>query len=113
MHVFFIFGPAAAGKYTIGKLVSESLALPLFHNHLTVDLVATLFEFGSGSDFMTVHALTTQREHAAVQIHPGTVRDLMCHRRGPQFCGQVEFEVLPPHWSWWTDIVLPKSVICF
>ena len=47
MFVVFLHGPAAAGKHTIGSLLSEATGLPLFHNHLTVDLVATLFEFGS------------------------------------------------------------------
>lgn len=45
--VIFIHGPAASGKHTIGSLVSEKLGLPLFHNHLTVDLVKALFEFGT------------------------------------------------------------------
>lgn len=47
MKVIFIHGPAASGKYTIGKMLSDQTGLPLFHNHLTVDLVKTLFEFGS------------------------------------------------------------------
>lgn len=47
MRVIFIFGPAASGKHTIGSLLSEELQVPLFHNHLTVDLAASLFEFGS------------------------------------------------------------------
>ncbi len=45
--VAFIHGPAASGKHTIGSLVSEKLGVPLFHNHLTVDLVRTLFDFGT------------------------------------------------------------------
>lgn len=47
MLVIFIYGPAASGKHTIGSLLGARLGLPLFHNHLTVDLVSTLFEFGS------------------------------------------------------------------
>ena len=47
MSVVLIYGPAAAGKYTIGSKVSEELGVPLFHNHLTVDLVSALFDFGS------------------------------------------------------------------
>ena len=46
-QVVFIYGPAAAGKHTIGSLVSRDTGWPLFHNHLTVDLVATLFDFGA------------------------------------------------------------------
>lgn len=47
ISVVFIHGPAAAGKHTVGSLVSDKLGIPLFHNHLTVDLVKTLFEFGT------------------------------------------------------------------
>jgi hypothetical protein len=53
--VVFIHGPAAAGKHTIGSLVSDQLGLPLFHNHLTVDLVKTFFEFGT-PDFIELRA---------------------------------------------------------
>lgn len=45
--VVFIHGPAAAGKHTIGSLLSSQLGVPLFHNHLTVDLVKSLFDFGT------------------------------------------------------------------
>jgi len=47
MKVIFIHGPAAAGKFTIAKRLNEITGLPLFHNHLTVDLVLTLHEFGT------------------------------------------------------------------
>jgi len=47
MRVVFIHGPAASGKHTIGSLVSAKTGLPLFHNHLAVDLAKTLFAFGS------------------------------------------------------------------
>ena len=47
MYVLFIHGPAASGKHTIGSLISQRRGIPLFHNHLTVDLVKTLFSFGT------------------------------------------------------------------
>ena len=47
MYVVFIHGPAASGKHTIGSLLSRQRDIPLFHNHLTVDLVKTLFSFGT------------------------------------------------------------------
>ncbi len=49
MHVVFIHGPAASGKYTIGHQVAIRTGLPLFHNHLAVDAAKALFEFGSPS----------------------------------------------------------------
>lgn len=47
MDLIFIHGPIASGKYTIAQELSKLTGLPLFHNHLCVDLVAALFEFGS------------------------------------------------------------------
>lgn len=49
MQLVFVYGPPAAGKYTVSKLVSEQTGLPLFHNHLVVDSVAAVFPFGSPS----------------------------------------------------------------
>jgi hypothetical protein len=46
-HVLFVHGPAASGKYTIGSLLSPILDMPLFHNHLVVDAVQALFDFGT------------------------------------------------------------------
>lgn len=47
MKVIFLHGPPAAGKHTIGSKLSEQTGIPLFHNHLTVDLATSLFEFGT------------------------------------------------------------------
>ena len=47
MHLIFVYGPPAAGKYTVSRRVSELTGLPLFHNHLVVDAVAAVFPFGT------------------------------------------------------------------
>ena len=47
MYVLFLYGPAAVGKHTIGSIVARRLSVPLFHNHLAVDLAASLFAFGT------------------------------------------------------------------
>lgn len=47
MYVVFIHGPAASGKLTVGRALAALSGLPLFHNHLTVDLALALFPFGS------------------------------------------------------------------
>ncbi len=46
-RVIVIHGPAAAGKYTIARELSQITGLGLFHNHLTVDLLLAAFPFGS------------------------------------------------------------------
>lgn len=42
-----IYGPPASGKLTIAQQLSKVTKLKLFHNHLTVDLLLSVFEFGS------------------------------------------------------------------
>lgn len=49
MRLVFLYGPAAVGKLTVGKALAELTGWPLFHNHLTVDLVLSLFPFGHPS----------------------------------------------------------------
>lgn len=47
MKLVFLHGPPAAGKLTIGRELEALTGFRLFHNHLTVDLVSSLFLFGS------------------------------------------------------------------
>lgn len=49
MFVVFIHGPAASGKHTVGTMLARRTGLPLFHNHLAVDLATALFDFGTPS----------------------------------------------------------------
>jgi hypothetical protein len=47
MRLLFIYGPPAVGKLSVAREVVALTGLRLFHNHLTVDLVASVFPFGS------------------------------------------------------------------
>jgi hypothetical protein len=42
----FLYGTVASGKLTVGKRLSDMTGLPLFHNHLVVDAVLSVFPFG-------------------------------------------------------------------
>lgn len=48
-RLVFIHGPAAAGKLTIAREVAELTGFGLFHNHIVVDALLRVFEFGSAS----------------------------------------------------------------
>jgi hypothetical protein len=47
MKLIFIYGPAASGKLTVARALAKLTGLGLFHNHLVVDAVASVFAFGS------------------------------------------------------------------
>jgi hypothetical protein len=42
-----LLGPPAVGKMTVGAALSRITGFPLFHNHMTIELVLPFFEFGS------------------------------------------------------------------
>src|SRR3954464_15058347 len=46
MKFVVIFGPSAVGKMSVGYELAKLTGLKLFHNHMTIDLVLTFFEFG-------------------------------------------------------------------
>jgi hypothetical protein len=47
MNLVFIHGPAAAGKYTVGRELAALTRFELYHNHLVVDEVLKAHAFGT------------------------------------------------------------------
>lgn len=47
MRLIFLCGLPGVGKLTVARELARLTGHRVFHNHLTVDLVETLFEFGS------------------------------------------------------------------
>jgi hypothetical protein len=47
MKLIVLFGMPATGKLTVGQELAALTGFKLFHNHLVVDLLLSVFEFGS------------------------------------------------------------------
>ena len=47
MELIFLHGTAASGKLTTARALEVLLGYPVFHNHLVVDTLTTVFPFGS------------------------------------------------------------------
>lgn len=47
MNLIFLHGLPGVGKLTVARELARLTGYKLFHNHLTVDLVESVFEFGS------------------------------------------------------------------
>jgi len=46
MQLVIIYGPEASGKLTIARALAQQTHFRLFHNHISVDVAKTLFDFG-------------------------------------------------------------------
>src|SRR6476661_2450314 len=53
----YLYGPPAAGKLTIAERLAELTGWRLFHNHLTVNAIAPVFEFASPPFTEVLHRL--------------------------------------------------------
>jgi len=47
MHFVCVFGPPAVGKMTVGRELARLTGFKLLHNHMTIEPVLDIFEFGS------------------------------------------------------------------
>jgi hypothetical protein len=47
LKLIFIYGPPATGKLTVAQELAAITGYKLFHNHLALDLLLSVFEFGS------------------------------------------------------------------
>ena len=53
----YLYGPPAAGKLTIAERLAERNGWRLFHNHLTVNTITPVFDFGSPPFTEVLHRL--------------------------------------------------------
>src|SRR5437773_10424314 len=47
MKLVFIYGPPACGKLTVATELAKLTGFRLFHNHVSIQFVQSLFEFGT------------------------------------------------------------------
>jgi hypothetical protein len=74
MKLVYIYGPPAVGKLSVATELSKLTGYRLFHNHLTVDLLRPVFEFGTPPYSKLLHSIRLQVfKEAARQRLPGLI----------------------------------------
>ena len=88
MRLIFIHGAPAVGKLTVARELANLTGFRLFHNHLTVDLLTAVFDFGTESFialresiWLSVFREAAQREISLIfTFNPeSTVRERFIH----------------------------------
>lgn len=92
MRLIFIYGMPATGKLTVARELAANTGFKLFHNHLAVDLLLSVFEFGSDG-FVRLREeiwLGVMKEACGAAI-PGLIFTFAPERTvRPSFVSQVE-----------------------
>lgn len=96
MKLIYLHGPPAAGKFTIAQALEAKIGARVFHNHLTIDVAKSIFEFGSPEFWTLVDALRLQCMMAAAQQADGLLTYTSCydHPRDLSFFEKLEHAVL-------------------
>src|SRR5918998_3060399 len=95
MNLIFLHGLPGVGKLTVARELARLAGYRLFHNHLTVDLVESVFEFGS-APFVELREQTwlSVFGRAAEERLPGLVFTFVFERTVREdFVGRVLDEV--------------------
>lgn len=72
--VLFIFGPSAVGKMTVGQELTKMTDLRLYHNHLTIESILPIFDFGTNEFKKLVDEFRTRIfEEVASSDIPGII----------------------------------------
>jgi shikimate kinase len=57
MKLLFIYGSPAVGKLTVANEIAKQTDFKVFHNHLSIDAIEPIFEFGTKSFWDLVHLI--------------------------------------------------------
>jgi chloramphenicol 3-O-phosphotransferase len=55
--LLYLYGPPAAGKLTVAEKLHDLTGYRLFHNHLTVNAIRPIFEFGTRPFAEVIHRI--------------------------------------------------------
>jgi len=47
MKFVIVFGPGAVGKMSVGKAIADKTQMKLFHNHMSIEAIRPVFNFGT------------------------------------------------------------------
>ena len=68
MKLLLLYGSPAVGKLTVANEIARQTDFRVFHNHLSIDCVLPVFEFGTKSFFDLVHLIRVGTVSEAARV---------------------------------------------
>lgn len=81
MRLVIIHGPPAAGKLTVSRELAARTGFKVFHNHISIDCVKAVFEFGSAA-FWRVLKLIREETFAEAAREGVSLIHTFCYAKG-------------------------------
>ena len=81
MKLILIYGSPAVGKLTVANAIAGKTDYKVFHNHLTIDAVEPIFEFGTASFWKLVHAFRLETVAEAARANQNLIYTF-CYAKG-------------------------------
>ncbi len=60
MKLIFIYGAPAVGKLTVARELARLTGFKVFHNHLSIDCIEPIFDFGTPSFFKLIELIRVE-----------------------------------------------------
>ncbi|MBA4123834.1 MAG: hypothetical protein H0X72_15420 [Acidobacteria bacterium] len=60
MKLIFLYGAPAVGKLTVADKIAEQTRYKVFHNHLSIDCIEPIFDFGTPSFFKLIELIRVE-----------------------------------------------------
>ncbi len=71
MKLIFIYGAPAVGKLTVARELARLTGFKVFHNHLSIDCIEPIFDFGTPSFFKLIELIRVETvAEAAIKVKP-------------------------------------------
>jgi broad-specificity NMP kinase len=81
MKLIFIYGAPAVGKLTVANEIAERTNFKVFHNHLSIDCIEPVFQFGTKSFWKLIDLIRTETIAEAARAKQDLIHTF-CYAKG-------------------------------
>ncbi|MCA1622951.1 MAG: AAA family ATPase [Acidobacteria bacterium] len=81
MKLIFIYGAPGVGKLTVANEIARKTDFKVFHNHLSIDAIEPIFEFGSESFWKLIDLIRVETITEAARVGQNLVHTF-CYAKG-------------------------------